>query len=93
MCPSPRSAERYTSELMEKNGAIDSFPHVISKSAKCNEREAAECIARGIYKKQEEAFTSIVLEKGMNMGKSRKRKGMIAEPTPFYFLKKSLLHR
>jgi hypothetical protein len=78
---------------MEKNGAIDSFPHVISKSAKCNEREAAECIAIGIYKKQEEAFTSIVLEKGMNMGKSWKRKGMIAERTPFFFLKESPMHR
>jgi hypothetical protein len=43
----------------EKNGAIDSILHVISKSTKCNEREAAECIIRGLYKKQEEAFTSI----------------------------------
>jgi hypothetical protein len=37
----------------------------ISKSAKCNVREAAECLLRGVYKKNEEAFTSVALEKGL----------------------------
>jgi hypothetical protein len=37
----------------------------ISKSAKCNLREAAECLLRGVYKKNEDAFTSVALEKGL----------------------------
>ena len=55
----------------EKNGAIDSILHVISKSTKCNEREAAECVTWGLYKKQEEAFTLFTLEKGLITDKEK----------------------
>jgi hypothetical protein len=37
----------------------------ISKSAKCNVREAAECLLQELYRKNEGAFTSVALEKGL----------------------------
>jgi hypothetical protein len=44
VCPSSRCVGRYESELNKKNGIIDSLLSAISKIAKCNVREAAECL-------------------------------------------------
>ncbi len=65
MCPTSMSTDRYNSELSKKGGPINSFLHVISNSTKCSEREAEESILIALLKKQEEAFTSVVLEKGL----------------------------
>ena len=32
---------------------------------KCSEREAAECVIKALFKKQEEAFTSVALAQGL----------------------------
>jgi len=49
------------------------------KSAKCNEREAAECIIRVLYKKQEEAFPSFALEKSLIADKEKKMNAVQVE--------------
>jgi hypothetical protein len=47
----------------EKNGAIDSILHVISKSTKCNKREAAECVIRGFTKSRRKHLLHLHLRK------------------------------
>jgi hypothetical protein len=63
LCPSSRNTERYTSELVKKNGAIDSILHVISKSTKCSKREAAECVIRGFTKSRRKHLLHLHLRK------------------------------
>jgi hypothetical protein len=63
-CPSSKSTHRYGIELSKKGSTIDSFLGAISRSANCTEREASECLLKSLYKKQDEAFTSVALEKG-----------------------------
>jgi hypothetical protein len=72
LCPSSRSTDGYKSELSKKGGPIDSFLDVISNNAKCSGREAAESILRVLYKKHEEAFTSVALEKGLMLDEKKK---------------------
>jgi len=70
--PSCRSCERYTGELSKKEGVIDSILHCIGKSTGCNEREAAECLLKGMFKKHEEAFTFVSIEKGLAVDPEKK---------------------
>jgi len=65
LCPSSRTTERCSAELQRKGGAIDSLLTIIRESTKCNEREAAECVIEALFKKQEEAFTSVALAQGL----------------------------
>ena len=51
---------------------IDSLLHFIAKSANCNEREAAECFLKGMFKKHEESFTFVSIEKGLVVDKEEK---------------------
>jgi hypothetical protein len=41
------------------------FTSIIRESTKCNEREAAECVIEVLYKKQEEAITSVAIAQGL----------------------------
>jgi hypothetical protein len=70
--PSSRSTDRYEIEFSKKGGTIDSLLSAISRSANCTEREASECILKSLYKKQDEAFTSVALEKGLLVDTKKK---------------------
>ena len=72
LCPSSRSTDRYEIEFSKKGGTIDSLLSAISRSANCTEREASECILKSLYKKQDEAFTSVALEKGLLVDTKKK---------------------
>jgi hypothetical protein len=72
ICASSRSTDRYNSELSKKGSPINSFFHVISNSTKCSEKEAEESFLRALLKKQEEAFTSVALEKGLFIDEKKK---------------------
>jgi hypothetical protein len=65
VCPSSRSTKRFCAEVAQRGGVIDSLLNAVAKSTKCIEREAAECIFRALYRKQEEAFTYFALAEGI----------------------------
>jgi len=71
-CPSSRSTHRYGIEFSKKGDTIDSFLGSISRSANCTERGASECLLKSLYKKQDEAFTSATLEKGLLVDTKKK---------------------
>jgi hypothetical protein len=72
LCPSSRSTDRYEIEFSKKGGTIDSLLSAISRSANCTEREASKCILKSLYKKQDKAFTSVALEKGLLVDTKKK---------------------
>jgi len=51
--------ERCSAELQKKVAKSIALLLIIRESTKCNEREASGCVIQALYKKQEEAFTSI----------------------------------
>jgi hypothetical protein len=56
-------------KFMQRNNWPGFF--ILCPSSRSTEREAAECVIRGLYKKQEEAFTSFTLEKGLITDKEK----------------------
>ncbi len=70
--PSCKTVERYPTELVKKQEAINFLLTTISNIVKCNTREAAECMLWSLYKQDEEAYISVALENGLIMDGKKK---------------------
>jgi hypothetical protein len=63
--PCLRKIKRYDIEFSKKASMIDCIVQHVTQNANCFPNEAAECIIRGFYKKFEEAFATVAIEKGV----------------------------
>jgi hypothetical protein len=66
--------ERYEAELSKKNSAVDVLLDSISTSSNSKKEEAAECLMKVLYKKLEESFASVAMEKNLMIEKQQENK-------------------
>ena len=63
--PCLRNIKRYDNEFSKKGSMIEFLVHHIVEHSNCNPSEAAECLIRGFYKKFEDSFATVAIQKGV----------------------------